>query len=195
MYLGLTQIVSAQRKRAFLESWRLRVLPQILSQSQTRKREREMELRGRQLVSASAQSSQRNLPFLASYEGAQSAKSLPVHVSLPRLLSISVRSEGVATPTMIHFGLGAHNLLQMPARSSAPCTAPRSTRATRHRSSSLPLPLLHRRHARADDGRQEGRAHDDQARRHRHGQQQELDLTSKEQVKWLFCTITCSSAA
>ena len=23
----------------------------------------------------------------------------------------------------------------------------------------------------------------------------ELDLTSKEQVKWLFCTITCCSAA
>ena len=119
----------------------------------------------------------------------------PQYMLLRSGVAISVRSEGVAQPTMIHYGLGTHNLLQLL------CTLKCPVHGT-----SLDVgdavSLIFYRCRYGIDGMQEPLSSeakkDSRTTVNRDGtatgsKYLELDLTSKEQVKWLYCTITCSS--
>ena len=118
----------------------------------------------------------------------------PEYMLLRGGVAISVRSQGVAQPTMIHYGLGTHNLLQLL------CTLKCPVHGTSVDVSDA-VSLIFYRCRYGIDGMQEPIADvkkDSRTTVKRDGTATgsnylELDLTSKEQVKWLYCTITCSS--
>jgi hypothetical protein len=118
----------------------------------------------------------------------------PEYMLLRSGVAISVRSQGVAQPTMIHYGLGTHNLLQLL------CTLKCPVHGTSVDVGDA-VSLIFYRCRYGIDGMQEPLADakkDSRTTVKRDGtatgsKYLELDLTSKEQVKWLYCTITCSS--
>lgn len=127
--------------------------------------------------------------------GRTAEQGTPEYMLLRSGFAISVRSEGVASPTMIHLGLGTHNLLQVL------CTLKCPVHGTPLDASDA-TSLIFYRCRYGIDGMQEpmtGAKKDARKLIKRDGtatgsKYLELDLTAKEQVKWLYCTITCSAA-